>query len=269
MSLDEKGVAADGSVYTLSTRSELVRVSPYDGSVLAKTPPLTHLDAAGVAPSVVLDTAGSVYLSNGMSKAAAKYGRVWAFDAALTRTEFTLALERPGPSPLALASDGTLLAADVRGVFAYRGDPTPPVAYCTVGTTSSGCHPTIGWSGTPSATSGTGFVITVSEVEGDRAGLLFYGVTGRAETPWDLAGGQYMCVNSPRQRTPLQGSGGESGSCDGSLSLDWNDYVAGHSGALGQPFAHTTRVNAQGWFRDPYGARTTALSNALEFTVAP
>jgi hypothetical protein len=57
--------------------------------------------------------------------------------------------------------------------------------------------------------------------------------------------------------------------CDGVLSEDWNTYIANHPAALGQPFAGGASVWAQAWFRDPPAAKTTNLSDGLEFTVAP
>jgi hypothetical protein len=66
-----------------------------------------------------------------------------------------------------------------------------------------------------------------------------------------------------------QNTGGTDGACDGTLSEDWLAFVAAHPGALGAPFAAGQTVNAQGWFRDPPAAKTTSLSNGLEFTVGP
>jgi hypothetical protein len=64
-------------------------------------------------------------------------------------------------------------------------------------------------------------------------------------------------------------SGGAAGTCTGTLGEDWNTYVAGHPGALGQPFTGGETVWVQGWFRDPPAAKTTNLSNGLVFVVAP
>jgi hypothetical protein len=53
------------------------------------------------------------------------------------------------------------------------------------------------------------------------------------------------------------------------MSLDWNAFVASHPGAVGTPFSAGQLVQAQGWFRDPPSPKSTMLSNAIEFVVAP
>jgi hypothetical protein len=145
------------------------------------------------------------------------------------------------------------------------------VVYCTAGTSSSGCVPSISATGIASASSGSGFTVAVGSVEGLKQGILFYGVnnTGFAPTPWTAGSSSYLCVKHPTQRTLTQNSGGSFGQCDGSLALDWNAYIASHSSALGSPFAAGQHVFAQGWLRDPPSPKTTMLSNALEFVVAP
>jgi hypothetical protein len=140
--------------------------------------------------------------------------------------------------------------------------------YCTSGTTTSGCNATIAGTGTPSGSSGSGFTISVSGVEGAKQGLLFYGISGRIVSPWGL-GSSFLCVKAPTQRMPVQNSGGTVGQCNGVLSIDWNTYVAGTAGALGTPFVGGEVVNAQSWFRDPPSPKTTNLSNGLEFSVTP
>jgi hypothetical protein len=140
--------------------------------------------------------------------------------------------------------------------------------YCTAGTTTSGCVPAISGTGNASASAGSGFTISISDVEGQKAGLLFYGLTGAKAAPWG-AGTSYLCVKAPTQRMPPQDSGGTAGACDGVLSEDWNLYVATHLGALGQPFSGGETVWAQGWFRDPPAPKTTNLSDGLVFSVLP
>ena len=144
------------------------------------------------------------------------------------------------------------------------------ITYCTAGTTSNGCVASIGATGTPSAGAGSGFTISVGAVEGQKQGILFYGInnTGYVPTAWGT-GSSYLCVKHPSQRTGVQNSGGTFAACDGVLSLDWNAFIASHPGALGSPFAAGQHVFAQGWFRDPPSPKGTVLSNALEFVVGP
>jgi len=141
--------------------------------------------------------------------------------------------------------------------------------YCTAGTTSNGCVPAISSSGLASATAGSGFTLSVANVEGQKSGLLFYGINGQASAVWASGSTSFLCVKSPSQRMGTQSSGGTNGGCDGSLSEDWNLYLATHPTSLGQPFMGGETVWAQAWFRDPPAPKTTNLSDGLEFTVCP
>jgi len=144
-------------------------------------------------------------------------------------------------------------------------------SYCTAGTTSSGCNALISGSGTPSATAATGFNITVNNVEGQKQGILFYGINNSGFTPtiWGVGGSSYLCAKAPLQRTGVQSTGGTILSCNGTLSLDWNAYRFNHPTALGNPFSAGQAVYAQGWFRDPPSPKTTSLSNGLSFVTCP
>jgi hypothetical protein len=146
--------------------------------------------------------------------------------------------------------------------------PTGPTVYCTAGTTTNSCVPSISGTGTPSASAPSGFVVDIAAVEGQKQGLIFYGIdnSGFTPSPW---GTGFFCVKPPVQRTLLQSSGGTTNLCDGALTLDWNAFRAANPGSLGQPFNVGQHVFAQGWFRDPPSAKTTAFSDALEFTVGP
>jgi hypothetical protein len=74
---------------------------------------------------------------------------------------------------------------------------------CTAGTTSNGCAPAITSTGTPSANATSGFTIAVHGVEGQRAGLIFYGVSGRQNLAWATGSTSFLCVALPtRRRAP-------------------------------------------------------------------
>jgi hypothetical protein len=141
--------------------------------------------------------------------------------------------------------------------------------YCTTGTTSGGCVPAISASGSASATAGSGFSISISNLESHRIGVIFYGIDGPHASPWGAGGASSLCVKSPTQRLHPYDSGGSPGLCNGLISEDWNLFIATHASALGQPFFGGETVWAQGWFREPPSAKTTALSNGLVFAVAP
>ncbi len=141
-------------------------------------------------------------------------------------------------------------------------------AYCTAGTTTNGCLPAISSVGTPSASLATPFTVNVANVEGQKAGLLFYGVSGPTALAWGT-GSSFLCVKSPTQRTPSQSTGGTASQCNGALTLDWNAYISANPGALGTPFQSGDIVWMQGWFRDPPASKTTNLSDGLQFALQP
>ncbi len=151
----------------------------------------------------------------------------------------------------------------------YDSAAPGPVTYCTTSTTSNGCNPAIGFTGTPSIAASSGFTLTVSAVEGQRAGLTFYGVNGRAASVWAPGNTSTLCVKSPVQRMATQNSGGTFGTCTGTFSEDWLNYLSTRPGALGQPFGAGTTVNGQAWFRDPSAPGTTNLSGGLEWITVP
>jgi hypothetical protein len=147
-------------------------------------------------------------------------------------------------------------------------EPSPVTSYCTAGTTTNGCNPAMSAIGTPSISASSGFVLVASNVEGQKQGLIFYGINGPIAVPWG-SGSSYLCVKSPTQRTPVQSSGGTVGACDGVLASDWLAFLAANPGALGSPFGAGTNVWAQAWFRDPPSPKTTNLSNGLMFVTQP
>jgi hypothetical protein len=114
-------------------------------------------------------------------------------------------------------------------------------------------------------------VIRVSSVEGQKPGLIFYGIdnTGFVPAPWSVGSSSFLCVKAPTQRTSTQSTGGTFHQCDGALSIDWNTFVASNPGVLGTPYAGGESVFAQAWFRDPPAPKTTNLSDGLQFHVMP
>ncbi len=146
---------------------------------------------------------------------------------------------------------------------------SPTIAtYCTAATTTHGCVPSIAGIGSPSASTHAGFAITVNGVEGQRAGLIFYGISGPRSSPFG-GGASVLCVASPLQRTPVQSSGGTNGACDGHFTIDWNLFIATHPIGAGVPFQGGETVWAQAWFRDPSAPGGSNLSDGLWFDVCP
>jgi hypothetical protein len=143
--------------------------------------------------------------------------------------------------------------------------------YCTSGTSANACVPAIAGSGIPSASDTNGFWIDCTGVESNRSGILLYGFTDAsfAPVPWAFGNTSYLCVKPPLQRTLLQNSAGGPSPCTGAFVVDWNDFMAANPAALGNPRACGQRFDAQYWYRDPPSPKTTNLSNALRFTLAP
>ena len=154
------------------------------------------------------------------------------------------------------------------GSLRYDCVGAPPTSYCTAGTTTNGCTATIAASGIPSVAASSGFTLSISNVEGQKQGLIFYGVNGRQAVQWGV-GSSFLCVKSPTQRLPAQSSGGTVSSCNGSLSADWLAFIAANPTSLGVPFSAGATCQVQGWFRDPPAPKSTSLSDALEFTLVP
>lgn len=153
-----------------------------------------------------------------------------------------------------------------------RVDPAGgPVVYCTAGTSTNGCVPTISASAQPSVSAATSCVIDIDDLEGQKLGLVFYGINNSGFNPvnWGSGGTSFLCVKPPSQRTTASSSGGTAGVCDGALTLDWNAFQFTHPGALGNPWSVGAKVYAQGWYRDPPAVKTTNLTDALELTYAP
>ncbi|MCY3004085.1 MAG: thrombospondin type 3 repeat-containing protein [Planctomycetota bacterium] len=145
-------------------------------------------------------------------------------------------------------------------------EPGVVISYCTPGTSSNGCVATMSAVGSPNALATSGFTLLTSNLEGAKSSLVFYSVSGPHSAPWGTNSG-FLCVKSPTQRMSTQNSGGTSGACNGSLSIDFLAWVAAAPAPLGTPFQSGDVVNVQTWYRDPPSTKTTTLSNALQFTM--
>ncbi len=146
---------------------------------------------------------------------------------------------------------------------------TSVIAYCTAGTTSSGCVPALATLGVPSAAASSGFTVRATGVEGQKTGLLFYGTSGPKSAAWAPGSSSWLCVKSPTQRTSSQATGGTAGACDGTIVLDVRAWLATHPTALGLPLSPGEIQNWQAWFRDPLAAATTNLTNAVQVRYCP
>ena len=155
---------------------------------------------------------------------------------------------------------------------AILGSLDPPTCgavtnYCTAGISASGCQASLSTSGSPSASAPSGFTLIASNVEGNKDGVFFQGLSGRQANPWGN-GTSYQCVVPPVTRTGVQQGIGASGGCGGSFLLDLNAYWTIHPGK--NPGAGAT-VQAQLWYRDPNNGsnQPTSFSSAVEFVLGP
>jgi hypothetical protein len=175
-----------------------------------------------------------------------------------------------GATNWSVATNGAELMANALTYVANAGGCTGGAAnYCTPSTTTNGCTPVMSASGTPSASAPSGFTLSCASVEGQKSGLIFYGISGPNNSPWGLGGTSTLCVKPPTQRMTTQNTGGTLGACDGSLSIDFLAFLAANPSALGAPPTAGQPFNAQAWFRDPPAVKTTNLSDGLSFVLCP
>jgi Tol biopolymer transport system component len=145
-------------------------------------------------------------------------------------------------------------------------DLSAGVVYCFPTRSPSGCLPVISASGAPSASAGAGHAIDVQGARNGEVGLFLYGTSGGTAVP---IGNGWLCVTAPATRLPLQSTGGSPPplvDCSGSLSVDFNGWVAGGTDPALVP---GVAVYVQSWSRDPDHPGGALLSDAVAFVLAP
>ncbi|MCK6445741.1 MAG: hypothetical protein L6Q99_05055 [Planctomycetes bacterium] len=203
--------------------------------------------SVGPGPKVVIGTSGSVSV----------------IDTATHTIAQVVATSLP-PAALAFEPNVQLgCAASPFGDGVSRLSLAPDVtSYCTSKTNSQGCTPPIGWTGTPSASAGSGFVVSATLVRSNVNGLFFYSTIGANGAPFQ---GGHLCVKPPIKRTAVVNSGG-SGPCGGALNYDFNTFIAGGSNPA---LIQGADFWGQWWSRDPLSPSTTSLTDALASTIGP
>ncbi len=143
----------------------------------------------------------------------------------------------------------------------------PACRFCRAPLTSNGCTPLIDGAGTPSASSGSGFAITVANTEGQRVGRAFFNLGAGNVTPWAAGSTSYLCMSSAG-RLPVQNSSGVQGACDGLYLWDWNAHLAANP-PLAANYGAGRAVFVQAWFRDAGAPTGSHLSAGLQFLMGP
>jgi hypothetical protein len=168
--------------------------------------------------------------------------------------------------------NGTPNYQDIDDGFTQQAFPGFPLTstYCTAGFSASGCQATISSIGTVSATAASGFDLVATGVEGSKDGIFFFAANGRQANPWGN-GTSYQCVTPPVSRAGLLIGTGTTGQCDGAFSQDLNALWCPTCPKPNHNPGVAATVQAQLWYRDPMSTsnRTTSLSDAIEFGVAP
>jgi len=157
------------------------------------------------------------------------------------------------------SEDGTLAAYSNPIFLVPQGEGV--FSWCLAKETSQACLPAIGWTGTPSASAGSGFTIEADGVFPASFGLLFYGYQPQTVPFQDGT----LCVLPPVRRTPPTVST-PGAPCDSRLVFDFNAWIAT---GVDPGLVSGTSVYAQFFYRDPPSSTGTGLTDATCFTIEP
>jgi hypothetical protein len=280
----------DGAMFT--GKKGNMRLVMREGDV---GPGTTWTFGSPLGQSTIMNNAGQILFVNSMSNGASSVGTTWLYDPATglhlfsangdqlevqpgvfktVTTQGGIQFNNGDGRPLSFADNGTIssrvnFSDNTAAVLTVTFAPTAiPETYCTAGTTTNGCVGLISASANPKIDHSNAVTISVNGAEGQKAGLIYYGLT-RHNAPWCSSGGSsYLCVKAPTQRTAVQDTAGTNNACDGTMALDWSAFQLG-GGTLGSPFLAGNKVDLQAWFRDPSSCKTTSLTNAVELTYQP
>lgn len=153
--------------------------------------------------------------------------------------------------------------ADI-GALPFDAAWAPTVTYCTSKVNSLGCVPSIGSSGTASASSTQPFQVFAQQELNHKSGLLFWGFAPKNQ-PYQ---GGWLCVHAPLRRSALMDSGGSSvgNDCTGAFNFDFNaELRAGDDPQL----TPGRVVYFQFWSRDGQASFNSHRTDALAVTLLP
>ena len=167
------------------------------------------------------------------------------------------------------ATLNSIVEAGLDDFEVFEPDCELTTVYCTAKQTSCGNTPSIGASGTPSATARGGFDVTCSNVPEGALGILIYTGAGQANPPTPFQGG-WFCIGSPFKRSSVVlDTTGTPGLCDGTFSIDMNALAQGTGFPIPGPALKVVgnHITCQFWGRDT--PTSSMLSDALEYVVGP
>ena len=170
------------------------------------------------------------------------------------------------------------IAGDAGSAYVSLISTTPATTYCT-GKTGNLCGTgTISFTGTPSASATSGFIVRGDPAVGGRVGVLLYnhGVGPLGPYPPFGGGGGRLCMSlqGPGTLKHARGvaSGGIAGLCGNGaqFAVDMNAFATGNLGGFPQPYLsnYAADVHVQWWGRDTTGTGSF-LTDALNYTVGP
>lgn len=146
--------------------------------------------------------------------------------------------------------------------------PVAPFTYCVAKTNTCGGTPALSFSGTPSASQTSGFMLDAGGARFGKAGLMIYTDQGQGNQPFQ---GGTLCIAAAglRRGPAVFENGATLGMCDGTFSLDLNAFAAGQAGGNPQAYLSLpgTQVNVQQWGRDT--STSAYLSDGGQYVVGP
>jgi hypothetical protein len=216
----------------------------------------------------------------GSAYAFLRTGGVWTEQLELTAGDgaagdlFGFSLSMDGDTVFVGARHNDQNGMDSGASYAFVLMTQAPSTYCSSKTTGfcAGAQ-VIGWTGAPSTSAGSGFVITGDPARGGRLGLLLHNRGSAPAGSYASFGGLgngLLCVNPVGVRRSIGLlSGGTPGLCGGGaqFALDMNAFASGALGGHPEGYLSEpgTTVHVQWWGRDFTGSNF--LSNGMEYTV--
>lgn len=164
-----------------------------------------------------------------------------------------------------MSSDGRFITFNTTGAVFMRGCPQAVTRFGEAKQNSGACRPWITWTGTPSATLGSGFTVRVQGERNRQVGRLIYGYQSASSPTLP-----YLLIGPPLRRLPLERTRGSLTGidCTGHLEADFNTWISQGSDPGLVP---GVTIYAQFWstdsgFASPYDYN---LSDAIDFTIQP